>query len=153
MKAPYKRNEVLGEYTVPGTYTLDVKASGVYEIEAISGGGGGMFCDGGVDTFPETARTYHYYVRGATGCYVKGTLRIPRGVHTITRGSGGYGQNLSPSGNGGNTQIGDLFIITGAYGCGYDGHFNGGVGGYLQTQLLETIAYAAGSNDGHYLTV
>ena len=149
----YKKGEVIAEYTTPGAYTLEIKCDGVYEIEAVSGGSGGLYCDGGTDAFSNTSWAWHYYVRGATGAYFKGLLQISRGNYTVNIGKGGTGTTGHASGNGGDTKISDLFILVGAYGCGYDGSFNGGAGGYLQTSVKETTTYAVGQNDGYYRSV
>lgn len=100
MKAPYKRDEVLGEYTVPGTYTLELKTSGVYLVEAISGGAAGTQWDW--YEYWGTSRQFGIK-RGATGAYFKGLVRLSKGSHTI----------IVANINGGSTSIDNGFIMSG----------------------------------------
>ena len=139
---PYHKGDVLGEYTTPGTYTLEIKGKGVYEIEAISGGGGGEHID-----HYRHINTYHSYYSGSTGAYFKGTVTLNKGEHTIVIGSGGasyaYVNYPTITGAGGQTSIDEVFVLSGGAGCGYEVT---GSGGALTTNtaVKTTETYNAG---------
>lgn len=95
----YKKDEVLGEYTTPGTYTLEIKGKGVYEIEAISGGGSGTQWDW--YNYWGTSRQFGMK-EGSTGAYFKGFVKLAKGTYTIVVGSAGSA-----------TSFGDGFTLTG----------------------------------------
>ena len=113
---PYFPNYVLQEYTVPGTYTINLKGTGVYEIEAISGGGSGTQWD-----------WYYYWgttrqfgtKEGSTGAYFKGLVNLAKGTYTIIVGNAGE-----------STSFGDGFTLTGGS-PSVAGSESSDAGGYL----------------------
>lgn len=141
----YKKGEVLGEYTIPGTYTLEVKTKGTYEIEAVSGGAGGC----GIASID----AWYNGAYGSTGCYYKNTFVINKGVYTITIGAGGAADGRDMYA-GGDTAFENHLLLKGGQGASIPGTGAGavGAGGYLSwSSSSNTPTYSAGYN-GYYYT-
>ena len=139
--SPYKPNEVIAEITTAGTPTVTLKTSGVYEIEAISGGAGGTVYD--------TLAAVIYLNTGSTGAYYRGKINIPAGTYTIKVGAGGRTGAMSAGGAGGQTSIGNIFVLRGA---GATGTSSTGTVGSLTSISgeVERIQYAIGKSGGSY---
>lgn len=143
---PYAPNTLIGEWTSAITTSINFKGSGIYEIVAVSGGGGGSRWDIG--------NSWHAYSRGGTGAYYNGLMRINAGTYTIKVGSGGNGGGSS-MGGGGETSISSIFTLTGADSSYWQYNppekYYGGTGGNLINIVGETsrINYSAGNNGYH----
>lgn len=142
---PYYPNQLVEKYTVPDTYTLNIKGDGIYEIEAVSGGAGGC----GIYSFD----AWYNGAYGSTGCYYKNIFRIARGTYTITIGAGGTADGRTMN-SGGDTIFSDYLHLKGGQGASIPGTGAGavGAGGYLQyANTSYTATYSAGYN-GYYYT-
>ena len=67
----YRKEQVIFEKDIPGTYNINILENGIYYVEMVGGGGGGANSDGGA---------------GAT---FLGNIYIPSGTYTIQVGAGG----------------------------------------------------------------
>ena len=130
------------QFASPGTYVITVPREGVYQVEAVSGGGGGEHID-----HYGYINAYHSYYTGSTGAYFKGTVRLTAGDHVVQVGSGGASKKVAGhktiSGSGTATSIGDVFTLSGGAGAGYQ---HVGAGGRLTNSsgVVETIEYNQG---------
>ena len=121
-------------YASPGTYVFSVPREGVYEIEAVSAGGGGIHWDHG--------NTVHTYYAGATGAYFYGTIRLTAGDHVAVVGEGGLANQYANSTGGGATEIDNIFVLSGGSGC----KRGEGTGGQLTMSdgVVDTYTYNVG---------
>lgn len=143
--AGYEKDSIVAEYTVPGTYTLDLKSTGIYEIEAVSGGAGGQtswWFD-----------AWYLSAAGGTGCYYKNTFSISKGTYTVIVGAGGAASGSMGLNGGGATTFGDILVLEGAS-YGYwqstgpkNAWIENNYGGYLvsEASTVGTKTYAAGN--------
>lgn len=107
---PMAQREVAAEFTVPGTYTVDLaefpSADGIYDIEIQGGGGGGGCYDGITKRGGGGGGGAYLYVKGVT---------IPKETVTVTVGSGGIGGLGTDGGDGGDSSF-DGFTAEGGRG-------------------------------------
>lgn len=136
---PYTPNSLIAEYTVAGTYSLEIKGPGTFEVEAISGGGGGTCFDG----ILIGARAIWFYKQGATGAYYRGLFYLPNGIYTINVGGGGYGGANSANGSGSYTTIDGILSMSGGTSYGMYANDPGGTLEFISNEV-ERIAYNAG---------
>ena len=131
----YEPNTLIAEYTSAGTYSLEIKGSGLYDVEAISGGASGKKVDSGT--------ALHYYYHGGTGAYYKGILRLKNDVYTVSVGAGGGSTSINAGyKSGGATSITDSSSATQLSLSG-----GGSAGGALTDSTAETTrtTYNAGT--------
>ena len=147
----YYVGQVIGEYTVPGTYYLDVMMDGEYEIEVVSAGAGGhgtIASTGGGGVYIETV--------GGTGAYYKNIFQLKKSTYYITIGAGGP-PHASYTGIGGEaTTFDEILSLGGAEGYQWPANYGatpepikppiGGEGGSLiyANNAVGTPIYKAG---------
>ena len=145
----YGVNDVLFESSTPGTYGLNIKQSGNYEITIVGAGGGG----GG------SAGSHAWMgANGGSGAVFKGVFNLSKSMLTITVGEGGTGGNSSganaPGGQNGtdsSINFGSGKLITagagrGGHGTGDYGSSNTGAGGTLTITGITAVSTSINQN-------
>ena len=145
----YGVNDVLFESSTPGTYSLNIKQSGNYEITIVGAGGGG----GG------SAGSHAWMgANGGSGAVFKGVVNLSKSMITFNVGEGGTGGNSSganaPGGQNGtdsSINFGSGKLITagagrGGHGTGDYGSSNTGAGGTLTITGITTVSTSINQN-------
>ena len=145
----YGVNDVLFESSTSGTYSLNIKQSGNYEITIVGAGGGG----GG------SAGSHAWMgANGGSGAVFKGVVNLSKSMITINVGEGGTGGNSSganaPGGQNGtdsSVNFGSGKLITagagrGGHGTGDYGSSNTGAGGTLTITGITTVSTSINQN-------
>ncbi len=84
LKWPYKKDEVIFESSDDGAYTIELEATGNYEVSVVGAGGGGT----GTQSSNSSASS-----AGASGSGFVGTIKLEAGVYNINIGEGGIGKS------------------------------------------------------------
>lgn len=126
LESAYQPDEVVFESSTAGNYSLDVLATGRYEIAVVGGGGGGYLPIQGAS----------WNVSGGSGSCFVGEVLISKGNYNLQIGAGGQrGQN------GSNTSIENICT---AYGGNFGTTRTGGAGGAIPT--IYTTIYTSSIN-------
>lgn len=149
---PYVANQIVLQVTAAESGTVDILMDGVYDIYAVSGGGGAI-AGNFSDTLGE-ARTVS--ASGGGGGYLYARFSLKKGSYSYAVGAGGNA-NSSPANfastgsSGGLTRVDGLFRITGGSGgeAGTSGYGVGGAGGTVTLIATPTITVSnKAGNDG-----
>lgn len=135
-RSAYQPDEVVFESSTAGNYSLDVLATGRYEVICVGAGGGGERY--------KTSFGYTYSGGGSGSCFY-GEILIQSGNYSINVGKGGNWGSGTQATSGGNSNISDVCISYGGLGA----YRTGGAGGSLpsiNTTIYSTTINSAGNS-------
>lgn len=143
--SPYEIDEVVFQRSTSGTETLNLLATGKYEVYCIAGGGGAVALSGGF---------FAVGCGGGSGSGFVGVIRMSQGNYTLTVGVGGTGVTSSSQTakgeTGGDSSIGSLIISHGGEGGKLSsGTSSGGTAPTITATVISSSVNRAGySNNG-----
>lgn len=88
---PYQSGELIFESSTPGTYEIELLATGIYEVYCIGGGAGSLR-----NNLSNSKYTFRQVsIAGGSGAGYIGRITLSEGVLSICVASGGIGQSFS----------------------------------------------------------
>lgn len=135
--SPYKAGELIFESSTAGSYTVDLKATGNYEVYVIGGGAGSG----------TKISDYKWYTGGGSGAGFIGVVKLTKGSYSIQVGAGGKIAKLADTTfAGGSSKISDAIEAYGGKSVTVGEAGTGGSKPTVNVPIISTTLNTAGKN-------